>query len=187
MRQYRARKYGNFDTKQEYLERERQRYKKRKEEGKIKTIHNLPEREQRALRRKWKTCKRQQRAKRTTETSNELTPPQSPEGPVQDHVVQAVSNQEKRGRKKVRRDQKKAYRTIAMQKETITGLESKVKFLQRKIDKMKMTVDKPDSEAGSEAPSASLYYSPATKADTSTEKGMFGTSEKRTYLWILSE
>jgi hypothetical protein len=138
------------------LESERRRYQKRKAEGKIQNIQTMSTRDQRSLRRKWKLDKRKQRAQKAEHHDCEkdiLTPPQSPaliEQPFESH-------QRKRGRKKLRREEKRAYRRIAAQQ---SKLESLVKKLQRTLKRQQPSdISGRDDEA-----SSSTYLSPASKA-----------------------
>ena len=63
----------------EYLRKERERYRKRKEEGKIKPISNLTEREQRQQRKNWRRNQRYKRAQSKI-MKKVITPPVTPEG-----------------------------------------------------------------------------------------------------------
>ena len=79
MRQSRARMKANPARYQQYLEKERERYKKRKAAGKIINVMELPEAEQRRLRRKWKLEKRKQRDKKEENpVPDRPTPPSTP-------------------------------------------------------------------------------------------------------------
>src|SRR4029434_2444392 len=61
LREYRQRVRDDPVKHQEYLRKERERNKKRKEEGKLKCISDLPNREQKKVRKSWR--KRQQKHK----------------------------------------------------------------------------------------------------------------------------
>lgn len=73
----------NHEAHQECLRKERERYKRRKAAGKTVNIGNLPTRDQRSFRRKWKNEKKQQRqnGKRLDETCH-FTPPPSRDVPA---------------------------------------------------------------------------------------------------------
>ncbi|KAL3274298.1 hypothetical protein HHI36_015703 [Cryptolaemus montrouzieri] len=60
-------------------EKEKQQYKKKKEKGQIKTIKDMSEREQRAIRKIWreKTKKHRDRVKLQITRNNPITPPAS--------------------------------------------------------------------------------------------------------------
>lgn len=105
----------------EYLQKERERYKKRRESGQLKTVSEMTKKERNLKRRQWKVSKRNQRAKRKAVEATEKfvatnTPPESPElvlpgRPISPNVVdQSV---QKRGRRKVKNRQTKAYRELA--------------------------------------------------------------------------
>ena len=122
-----------------YLEKEKERYKKRKQEGKIKTVHDLSVKEQRLRRRKWKKEKRKQRQekKKSEEADLQNTPPPSPPRPPSpsDDPQPGTSSQKKVGRKKVQRENRQCYRKLAKQEKHIKKLENRIKMLQRKLRK----------------------------------------------------
>ena len=73
----------NHEAHKECLRKEKERYKRRKAAGKTVNIGNLPTRDQRSFRRKWRNEKKQQRqnGKRLDETCH-FTPPRSPDVPA---------------------------------------------------------------------------------------------------------
>ena len=76
-RKRREKVYSDPELKEEYLRKERQSWKMRVEEGKIKTIANLSEREKRSKRKAWK--RRQQVSRqRKRKAEHPETPPDSP-------------------------------------------------------------------------------------------------------------
>lgn len=76
-RRYRERKKENESTYTEYLRKERERYKKRKEAGKVTLIADMNPRDQRKTRRQWRSRKRKERDdKRKSDTCIQFdTPP----------------------------------------------------------------------------------------------------------------
>ena len=79
VRKHRAKVKADPEKHEAYKAKERERYQKRKEQGKLKTIDDLNERGQRSLRKKWKKEKRRQRKqKRNAESCIPVTPPTSP-------------------------------------------------------------------------------------------------------------
>lgn len=126
------------EAHQAYLQKERERYQKRKAAGKIPNVANLTTRTQRSLWRKWRNQKRHQRKKaKEQEEACNFTPPSSPEDAGSNVMGQAdpvpstsqttpQSRQKRAGRKQVRKENRKAYRTIAKQKQSINCLQNKV-------------------------------------------------------------
>jgi len=117
-------------------QKERERYKRRKLAGKIVQVTNMSERDQRRLRKKWRVDKRSQRAKNNNNEveENEETPPTTPDGlRTPEDAQQLHAHQLQAGRKKVRRINRQAYRTIDAQKNRISKLEKANKKLMRKL------------------------------------------------------
>lgn len=112
--------------------KERERWKKRVEQGKIKRIRDLPRRDQKAQRAKWVESARKYREKNQHKIRDarryieENTPPPSPS-----HLDDRPgSSRQSVGRRRVRRDRAKAYRTIAKLKaklDVINKLHAKYK------------------------------------------------------------
>lgn len=94
-----------------YKQKERDRYKKRKETGDIRSIHQLTPREQRIKRRTWKfhaNTKRKREKMIKIALSSRVTPPNSPE-----HMLEPNQRNEQnrtRGRKKKNLNRTKAYK-----------------------------------------------------------------------------
>jgi hypothetical protein len=97
-----------LESKRKY---DRDRHEKLKREGKIKTVDKMNPREHRKWKKYWRERNRiRSLKKKGIEEALENTPPQSPVG-----LGLPISSQKKRGRKAVRRDRAKAYRTIKKQ------------------------------------------------------------------------
>lgn len=75
--QYRAQRDADPVRKAENLEKDRNRWHKRKNAGQIRTVADLDEREQRYKRRFWREAQQRCRARRKSLVV--MTPPQSPE------------------------------------------------------------------------------------------------------------
>jgi hypothetical protein len=101
----------NIESHESYLQAERERYARRVAEGKRKHVADMSEREARKQRRKWKRDAKAWRARQKTSGGSLVTPPQSPY-PDAAVVEPDAAARQKKGRKKVRRDRAKAYRTI---------------------------------------------------------------------------
>ncbi|XP_077441214.1 uncharacterized protein LOC144063107 [Vanacampus margaritifer] len=65
-RRYRERRDADPDRRKKYLEKERDKWKKQRETGKKKSVHELSEIEKWALRKKWREAKSQARARNRT-------------------------------------------------------------------------------------------------------------------------
>lgn len=74
-RRYRERRNANSERREEYLLKERERWKKDRETGKKKGISELTERQKRAKRKKWREAKRAARAKVRTVVELQTPPP----------------------------------------------------------------------------------------------------------------
>ena len=70
--------HSEAELKEEYLRTERQRWKKRVEEGKLKTINDLTEREKRSQRKAWKCRQKASREHKRKSSDHPETPPDSP-------------------------------------------------------------------------------------------------------------
>ncbi|XP_077391214.1 uncharacterized protein LOC144027503 [Festucalex cinctus] len=78
-RRYRERRDADPDRRRKYLEKERHKWKKQRETGKKKSIHELSEIEKRALRMKWREAKSQSRERnRASALLQSETPPNLP-------------------------------------------------------------------------------------------------------------
>lgn len=111
-RLYRAKMREDSETHTAYLQKERERYQKRKEKGKIQTIADMTARDKRHERRKWRHRKRDERRKKSQPVPCADTPPPTPSpGPFPVHLKDS-SERRKTTKRKVKRDRSKAYRTI---------------------------------------------------------------------------
>lgn len=129
----RKRKYlDNLTKEQRELKKakDREYYQKKKAANKIKFINDMTEREKRKQRALWKKNSRKyrQKKKNLTNTLNNTPPLSEEESMTNDTPRSTKRNRE--GRKVVRKDRAKAYRTIAKKN-------SKIKEMQNKIDSLK--------------------------------------------------
>lgn len=134
----RKRKYlDNLTTEQRLLKKakDREYYQKKKAANKTKRIEDMTEREKRKQRALWKknSTKYRQRKKNLVNILND-TPPLS-EAESMNNDTPRSTKRRREGRKLVRKDRAKAYRTIAKQS-------SKMKEMQRKIDSMKKKIER---------------------------------------------
>ncbi|XP_064613992.1 uncharacterized protein LOC135477727 [Liolophura sinensis] len=190
MRRYRLRMMADAEKHEAWKQAERDRYQKRKQAGKLQHISQLPPREQRSLRRTWKLKKRESRRESgpdsasTSQTAVLETPPQSPETVPDPPLVRrpVPSHQRLAGRRKLRRDSRRAYRTIDKQKDTIKKLQNQVKALKIKLNKN----SRQDSDTTSVI-DATSSSSPATRADAIMQSGNKDAIRKQlTYGFALS-
>ena len=127
-RKRREKVYSDPELKEEYLRKERQSWKMRVEEGKIKTIANLSEREKRSKRKAWK--RRQQVSRqRKRKAEHPETPPDSP--------VDSVNMQEPvRSRQSIAGERQKK-KTRARYSREMKTLKNKLKKITKERDKLK--------------------------------------------------
>ncbi|XP_061528650.1 uncharacterized protein LOC133400223 isoform X1 [Phycodurus eques] len=111
MRKSRKKLKQNPEAYQKHLERERERYRRRKSQGKIKHIQDLPELDQLQLRRKWSTEKRSQRKERKEAHNQPSTPAMASPEPQTSN-----SKQKRDGCKRMKKNERQAYGTIKKQK-----------------------------------------------------------------------
>lgn len=122
--------------------KDREYYKKKKAEKKVKRVADMTERERRKQRKCWKNASKKYREKKkglANIISN--TPPQS-----DDDLVAVPSERRQVGRKTVRKDRAKAYRKIKKQEKTIVEMKRKIQSLKKKlqrIDAKKKTIPSP--------------------------------------------
>ena len=123
---YRRRRDADPVRRDIYLQKEHSKYKKDLQCGKRKLIGDMNEREQRKMRRDWKT--RQRRCRLVTSLLAQNTPPTSPAEYLEQGGHQ--SRQKLRGRKQVRREKTAAYRRIKV-------LEAELEKSNRKAERYK--------------------------------------------------
>ena len=136
---------------QKYLQKERERYKQRKETGSRKLVQDMTPREHRKQTKAWRKHQIDHREKcRKIDEACDVTPPHSPHRNLQ----LPESHQKRKGRKNVRRDRAKAYRTIEHLKVKLDTAHKSVKKLQKrnersnaKITDLESKIDTPRSKA----------------------------------------
>ena len=124
-----------------YLYQEKQRYTKRKSEGKIQPISNLNERGKRSIRRSWKKNQQNKRKNDTiqkTALQNALTPPGSPnENENENEISQRQLLARQRGKKTVRRDRAKVYRDLNLLKVKLTSTSNLAERYKKRYNRLK--------------------------------------------------
>lgn len=111
--------------------KDREYYKKKKAEKKVKNIANMTNREKRQQRKDWKIASKKYREKKKA-LINMIrdTPPQS-----DDELAVVPSVRRQVGRKSVRKDRAKVYRKIKKQGETIVQMKRKIESLKKKLQR----------------------------------------------------
>ncbi|VEN36235.1 unnamed protein product [Callosobruchus maculatus] len=123
MRKMRAKIKSDPVKYEEYKRKERERYKKRKAEGKIQKISDLPERQQRA----------------------KHSPPPSPSSIEPDTLNLTPNRQLLQGQKRSRNHRRKLNKTIKSLQERNKLLEKKVKKYKSKVSRLKKKAIDPNS------------------------------------------
>lgn len=138
---------------EEAKKKERERYQKRKNAGKIRSVKDMTEREKRMIRKVWKEKARKYRKERKIVEETELhmkanTPPSSPSELNNAGVVQENNNSGiMKGKKVVRRNQYKL-------KKKIKELEERNKKLNTRLEKYRkrLSRSKKNDESNNESP-----------------------------------
>lgn len=115
-------------------QRDRDRLKRLREEKKIKPIKEMKPSEQKKKRKQWrKYCSTYRKKQKALKNALDNTPPSSANEEENDEVVD--SRQKEKGRKKVRRDRAKAYRTINKQAKEIKQLKRRVEKYKKRLQR----------------------------------------------------
>ena len=131
----------NAAAHEEYLQRERGRYARRKETGSRKCVKDMTPREHRRQKHAWKRDQRVHREHVKT-APTVITPPRSP-GVVADQApAPPQPSNAARGRRKVRRDRSKAYRTINKLTVKLETLERSAKRIQKRYERAQKKIEK---------------------------------------------
>lgn len=99
-----------------YLQKERERYNKRKEKSEIKSIQELSAREQRKQQKSWRVNPRNKREKSKILLDAVQRLNTSPNSPNENNANDQALKRNNVGRKKVRRDRARAYKEIKKMK-----------------------------------------------------------------------
>ena len=145
LKNYRAKLKEDSVRYEEYLQKERERYQRRKEKGKIKLIGDLGKRGQRNQRKQWRKRKRAERDRKKTgqiafSFIKQYTPPQTPDHSSEDIVpLQEPQSQTRRqrGRKKVKRSRSAAYRTIERLTAQLSKKEKESEKYRKRYERLK--------------------------------------------------
>ena len=149
-KQWRDRKKLNAAAHEEYLQRERGRYARRKETGSRKCVKDMTPREHRRQKHAWKRDQRVHR-ERVKTAPTVITPPPSP-GVVADQApAPPQPSNAARGRRKVPRDRSKAYRTINKLTVKLETLERSAKRIQKRYERAQKKISTQYSEIQSQA------------------------------------
>ncbi|KAK0074342.1 hypothetical protein PV325_008480 [Microctonus aethiopoides] len=124
-------------------EKEKLKYQRKKENGRIKSINDMTEREQRTIRKIWreKTKKHRDHLKLQSIANSPMTPPSS-NNDAHSLVIEAENNVALAAKKRSENQRKSRNRLLKKQKDEIERLRNKVKKFQKKlrrVEKQKMT------------------------------------------------
>lgn len=134
-RQRRRRQALTEEQIKQKREKDLERYHRLKRENKIKTVADKTPRELRKLRKYWRESSKKYRAKKKAELNAiNNTPPVSCDESLNEETQ---SSQKVRGRKKVRKDRAKVYRTVNKQNIYIKKLERKVEKYKKRLQREK--------------------------------------------------
>ncbi|VEN40097.1 unnamed protein product [Callosobruchus maculatus] len=147
MRKMRAKIKSDPEKYEEYKRKERERYKKRKAEGKIQKISDLPERQQRAKRKIWRASAKKYRdsRRRIQDFLVADSPPPSPSSIEPDNLNLTPNRQLLQGQKRSRNHRRKLNKTIKSLQERNKLLEKKVKKYKSKVSRLKKKAIDPNS------------------------------------------
>ena len=128
---WRDRVKNNPDAYEDYLKKERERYSRRKEIGSRKLVADMTGREHRRQRAAWRRQQASHRAGEKRANLATMTPPSTPPpGPSND------DHRRQRGRKAVRKDRAKAYRTINKLTVKLAAAKRAAKRLQKRNERL---------------------------------------------------
>lgn len=161
---YRERIKEDPEQYQRYLQKEKERYKNRKETGELKCISQLSKREQRLQKRQWRINQRNKRAKEKQINNTEkylsvntppVSPTQQPEQqnavpvpiPIHEGPTQPTSQQtpQQRGRKKVTRNRSKVYRDLCKANHKLNNALRKVEKYKKRYERLSKMVKPQES------------------------------------------
>lgn len=128
-KKYRQKRDASPNRRQEYLLKEKQKYKRDIERKKKKCVKDMTEREKRSARKRWRLYKQQVRAKQK-KVSESKSPPKSPSSACSSH--QKLSS-----KKKKNREEAKCYRENKLLKEKIVNLEKKHAIYRKRLQRAK--------------------------------------------------
>ena len=109
----------------EYLMNERQRWKKRKDDGKTPTVENMNQRDARRKRRYWRAA--QAKCRMQSKAAQQQSPPASPV---------PGSSQSQRGRRKVARARSKCYKDLQKLTVKLQSIERKKERYRKKLERL---------------------------------------------------
>lgn len=130
-RRWRERQKNDPEKHQRYLENEKERYRSRKNSGKLKCISELTERQKRSVRKRWRKNQKQKREKEK-DIANLITVNTPPDSPGNEDIY-LVDGRRSSGRKKVRRDRAKAYREVKKLKVKLQKKEKEIHKYKKRL------------------------------------------------------
>lgn len=134
-RRYRQRRDADSQRRTSYLQKEKEKYIKDKEQGKRKNVKDMTDREKRKARKEWRTYKRIQKLNQKLIETIE-TPPATPEGNQNCQNVSSVSRQKVKGHNVIKRNRQKMKREIERLKVKLSNEKNKSEMYRKRYIRM---------------------------------------------------
>jgi len=130
-RRYRQKRNEDGRRRLEYLAKEKEWYKNKKEKGQVKLVADLSFRERRKQRKKWKLSKCEYRKRQTIQI---LSPPASPEPQQDDHPT--TTRQYVQSKKKKKREKAKCYRDNEILRKKLDNAFRKQEMYRKRLQRL---------------------------------------------------
>ena len=131
-RRYRAKRDADAQRRSEYLQKEKDKYKRDKDIGKKKLVKDMTCREHRSAKKKWRTYK-QSVKKMQKDLAKQLTPPQTP-----DTIAEVnVSRQKKEGTKVRDRNRAKIRRKISCLQQLLEKEKRRADMFRKRFERLR--------------------------------------------------
>ncbi|XP_061598342.1 uncharacterized protein LOC133461445 [Cololabis saira] len=148
-RRYRERRNADQQRREQYLEKEREKWKRDRETGKKKGINEISEREKRAKRKKWREAKQKVRARnKGSALQQSETPPATPPSSSTENQPEPGPSRQQRQGERIRR------RTKQKLKQRIEELEAQIQKVKSKAEKYKKRYYRAKEGSSSKSPRA---------------------------------
>ena len=122
---YREKRDSNTEKRAAYLAKEKKRWVAKKKTGKVKSVHDLSEREQRQKRKEWKIAKHFSREKMKAAKLNANSSAPESDNPE-------PSRQQKQADRQMRRKRSSCYKELAIKRDQLCRERLKVRMLQKR-------------------------------------------------------
>ncbi|KAK6169377.1 hypothetical protein SNE40_020443 [Patella caerulea] len=181
---YRDKKKATRESHEAYLQKERERWVTRKNNGKIKTIEDLSERGKRIQRKKWREVQRKVYAAKKTNKALEAflsanSPPTSPVG-----IEQPIEHaNRRRGRKIIRQRQSQTHRQLRKMQNELRGHVKLVNRYKKRLERLKNKSDNVHEQATRNQNVTQTTKSPRSKTAHLLKNSNTTSQVKRTLLF----